>query len=276
MVAKLLPLLPVGGNPYCEPYCGAASLFWNRDPAPVEVLNDLNGDLVNLFRCLQDRAAFDDLKHRLTWTLWSRAEFARAIDILKSGETDAVTRAWAFFVAQNQGFSCQHSSAGNWSRVFVSTGGMADTTNRWIMRLAMLDAWRLRIQRVQIDNRCALGVIRYWDTPDTVFYCDPPYVSATRVSGYRDAYRHECDDAHHAELVSVLLGAEGAVVLSGYDHPIYAPLDAAGWDRVEFKTACHAAGRVRGSGLQGAGAALAKVPRTEVLWRNPKAVAMSP
>lgn len=105
MLAKLLPVVPEGGAPYCEPYCGAASLFWRRPPAPVEVLNDLNGDLVNLFRCIQDLALFEDLKHRLTWTLYSRAEFVRALEILASDEAAGVTRAWAFFVAQNQGFA---------------------------------------------------------------------------------------------------------------------------------------------------------------------------
>jgi hypothetical protein len=81
-------------------------------------------------------------------------------------------------------------------------------------------------------------------------------------------------DEQHAALVATLLECRGAVVLSGYAHPIYAPLEKRGWQRKDFRTSCSAAGRVRGSGLQGKGAALRKVPRIESVWRNPAAVRM--
>lgn len=271
MVGKLMPLIPSGGRPYTECYSGGASLFWSREPAPVEVLNDLSKDLINLFRCLQNRDAFDDLKHRLTWTLYSRAEFERALEIEASDEQDPVTRAWAFFVAKNQGFAGESKTPGQWGRAFVSCGGMVETTNKWLMRIALLDAWRLRIQRVQIECRDALDALRYWDAPDAVHYLDPPYPHGTRSKGSKQNYQHEADEDHHAKLIEVLLGLKGAAVVSGYDSPIYRPLDDAGWERIEFQTACYAAGRVRGSGIQGEGAATAKVPRTEVVWRNPKA-----
>jgi len=275
MLGRLLPLVPAGGRPYCEPYCGAASLFWSRPAAPVEVLNDMHADLIGLFRCLQDRAQFDDLKHRLTWTLYSRAEFARALEIHASAEADPVTRAWAFFVLKNQGFAGRSKTVGNWGRNFSSDGGMAHCANKWLMRQCLLDAWRLRIARVQIDQRDALDVLRYWDGPDAVFYIDPPYPAGTRAKGATKTYRHEADDAHHAALVETLLSLHGAAVVSSYAGAIYAPLEAAGWERTDFQAVCHAAGRVRGSGLQGAGAATKKVPRTEVVWRNPRAVELT-
>lgn len=269
MLAKLLPLIPEGGRPYCEPYAGGASVFFARQPAPVEVLNDLDGDLVNLFRVLQDKASFEELRHRLMWTPYARAEFARALEILESGEKDPILRAWAFFVRQNQGMSGMAvKSPGQWGRAFTSEGGMAETSNRWLMRLSMLDAFHWRLMMAQIDNRDALEVIRYWDTSEAVFYVDPPYHPDTRKKG---RYTYETDSAHHAALVEVLLAVKGAVVLSGYAHPVYWPLETAGWKRFDFQTACHAAGRVRGSGLRGDGAALKKVPRVESVWLNPRA-----
>jgi hypothetical protein len=63
-------------------------------------------------------------------------------------------------------------------------------------------------------------------------------------------------------------------VLSGYDHPVYKPLVENGWTVTKYETSAHAAGRVRGSGLQGKGAAKAKVPRTECVWSNPRAQEM--
>lgn len=273
MLAKLLPLIPAAGRPYCEPYAGAASLFWARDPAQVEVLNDLDERIVNIFRVLQNREQFEDLKHRILWTPYARAEFGRALDILKTGSDDPVERAWAFFVALNQGFSGTAFTIGNWSRAFVSSGGMAYTANKWIMRQTMMDAWRWRLMRCQIDNRDALEVVRYWDNPEAVFYIDPPYHHDTRKD--TAVYAVEQDHDHHVALVETILTCQGAVVLSGYDHPVYQPLVDAGWEVTRFETACHAASRGRGSGLQGTGAAKAKVPRTEVVWRNPRAVEMT-
>jgi DNA adenine methylase len=271
MVAKLSRHVPLGGRPYCEPYMGAASLLFARPPAPVEVVNDLNGDLVNLFRCLQDRHTYRDLRHRLRYTLYARAEFGRALDLLASDERDPVLRAWAFFVAQNQSFSGTAGTIGNWSRTFVSYGGCAATVNKWLMRLAMLDAWHQRLLLVQIEHRDALEAIRYWDTPETVFYVDPPYHHDTRRK--RQVYAVEPDHDHHVRLVKTLLACQGAVVLSGYDHPVYAALADAGWSVTRYETACSAAGRVRGSALRGTGAARHHVPRTEVVWANPRAVA---
>jgi len=270
LLGKLLPLIPVGGKPYIEPYLGGGSVFFAREPAPVEVLNDLDGDIVTLMRALQDRTTFEELRHRLTWTPYARDEFARALEILARPDADPVDRAWAKFVASNQGMSGVHQTAGNWSRTFTSAQGCAANTSSWLMRLSMLDAWRVRLMRAQIDHRDALEVIRYWDCDEAIIYCDPPYVLDTRNG--RTAYRHEACDDHHAMLVQTLLACSGAVILSGYDHTIYQPLIDAGWDVIRIDTACHAAGRVRGSRLRGFGAALQHAARTECVWRNPKAV----
>jgi DNA adenine methylase len=253
---------------------GGASLFFARDPAPVEVLNDLDGDLVHFFRCLQDPATFTELRHRLTYTLYAHAEFVRAIDILKRNEVAGpVERAWAFFVRQNSAFSgIPNPSPGQWARTFVSRGGRAMTTNRWMGRLATLDDWHRRLMRVQIDQRDALEVIKYWDTKDTVFYIDPPYHLDARAS--RDIYTHEVPREHHVALVDVLLGCKGAVVLSGYEHPVYGPLESAGWSVTRYSVACNAVGRTRVSGIQGPGSATARSPRIEVIWQNPAAVEM--
>lgn len=270
MLKKLMPLVPPGGRPYCEPYMGAASLFFARDPAPVEVLNDLDQDLVNLFRCLQDPDTFKELAHRLTWTLYSRAEFARAIEVLDGAESNPVMRAWAKFVGHNMAMSAQKpKTAGDWGRTFESNRGMALATSRWNMRLSLLEAWHSRLMRVQIDCRDALEVIRYWDNEDAVFYIDPPYHPDTRVD--KKKYVKEASRDHHARLVETLLSLKGKAVLSGYAHPVYALLEQAGWQRIDFKTACHTAVRTRQSGLQGEGAASKKVPRIETVWINPAA-----
>ena len=275
LVSRLLPLVPSGGRPYCEPFSGAASLLFARNPAPVEVLNDLDGRVVNLFRVLQDPGLFPELQHRLKYTLYSRSEFARAIEILQDESASPVMQAWATFVGFNQGFAAACNTVGDWGRVFTSNSGMASSTCAWISRLNLLDVWHKRLQRVQVDSRDALEAIRYWDTEETVFYCDPPYVLSTRVKGKRNRYAVEQNDEFHAQLVELLRTCRGAVVLSGYSHPIYTLLEESGWHRTEIRTSCHAAGRIRGSQLRGNGAARREVPRIECVWRNPKAVKLA-
>lgn len=259
--------LPQTAKVYVEPYAGAASVLWHLPkPYPIEVLNDLDERIVNLFRVLQDREKFEELLHRLVWTPYARAEFVRALEVLAAwDEHDEVSRAWAFFVAQNQGFGGKANSAGNWGRVLNKVAnGMAEAAARWRSRLKYLTWWHDRLTRVQIDNRDALEVIRYWDTPETLFYLDPPYVLDTRKGG--EIYRHEASIEHHEALVQTLLEVQGQVVLSGYDHPVYRPLEEAGWLKVSRETASHLAGRIRGSRLQGKSAALQHAKRVECLW----------
>jgi len=268
MVKKILPLLPKG-RLYCEPFCGAASIFWSLpDPYPIEVLNDLDGRLVNLFRVLQDPDKFERLAHRITWTPYARSELARAIDIRDSGEGDDIDRAWAFMVCANFGFSgSQPARPSEWSRsVTTISRCMADPANRWRCRMRLLDWWHDRLSRVQIEQRDAIEAIEYWDTDETVFYIDPPYIAETREKTSRTVYAHEMSDDDHERLVDTLLGIKGAAVVSGYAHDIYSRLDEAGWRRIEFRTGCHASGKTRTSKILGTGSAMKKSPRTEVVW----------
>ncbi|MEO0157041.1 MAG: DNA adenine methylase, partial [candidate division WOR-3 bacterium] len=271
MIEKLMKLVPPGGLPYCEPYCGGASLFFAREPAPVEVLNDINGDIVNLFRCLQDKKTFEELRHKIMYIPYAREEFERAVEIYNSDSqnVDNVTRALAFFIVQNQGFAGNTNKVrfGDWGRVFCSTRNIAETTNRWIMRLSMLDAFHWRLMMAQIDNIDAIECIKYWDTQNTVFYIDPPYHQDTRKR--KNAYKFEASEEHLKALVEVLLNVKGSVTLSGYNHEIYLPLEYAGWKRIDFRTVSHAAGKVRKSNLRGEDSAIENVPRIESVWINP-------
>jgi DNA adenine methylase len=263
----LLQYVP-SGHTYVEPFAGAASVFWHLPtPFPVEVLNDLDSDIVNLYRVLQDRAKFEELAHRLIFTPYARAEFVRALQTLKDPNASDIDRAWAFFVKQNQGFGGMAQTEGNWGRAITLVhNDMAATTSQWRSRIKLLNFWHERLSSVQIDHTDGIACIQYWDTPDTVFYIDPPYVLETRKD--RSLYKNEPDLAYHERLVDAILAAKGKVMLSCYDHPVYLPLTKAGWHRLTKETAAHMAAKIRGSKLQGKGAAKAHVPRTETLYLN--------
>ncbi len=259
---KLIPLIPKG-KVYVEPYGGAANILFHREPVAIEVYNDLDENLVALFRALQDQKRFDKLAHRVVWTLYARKEYEKAVEVLKDQESSLDDRAWALFVAQNQGISgsVDHHKA-SWARAVTPDGNRCKKTQGWRIRLAALYWWHKRLTCVQIENRNALDVIQKWDSKDTVFYLDPPYVHSTRKSG---SYRHEMDDEHHKELITVLLKIKGAVVLSGYDNPLYAPLEKAKWDKSIFKTYCFASLTKKAEGKK-------RSERIEIVWRNKRAL----
>lgn len=125
------------------------------------------------------------------------------------------------------------------------------------------------MQQVQIECCDWRDCLERFDGPDWLAYCDPPYVAGVRKAG---GYEHELRDSDHEALIETLLRYNGAVVLSGYDNALYAPLADAGWDKTELEVCCSAAGRTRHSGLQGAGKVKEKQRRIECIWRNPEAM----
>jgi DNA adenine methylase len=256
--SKLLPLIP-RLDIYCEPYGGSGSILCALDPpAPVEVFNDLNCDLINLFRCFQDLDRFAKLKHRLYYTPYARAEFNRAKDILADPTSAPDDRAWAVFVALNQGFGGRLPPTA-WSRTYASKRGMAANTSHWNTLRLTLDEFHARFMRVQIDCQDALKCIKDWDSAGTVYFLDPPYAPPARLQ--YDAFAKECTTSHHKRLVALILQVKGAVVLSGYANDIYLPLEQNGWERIDFPSHC----------TVNASKGPAR-PCTESVWRNPRAV----
>lgn len=209
----LLPLLPVCHH-YCEPFAGSAAVLLNRPPAPVETYNDIDGEVVNFFRVLRDET--EALIKAIALTPFAREEFYTAIyDPAEALST--VERARRFFVRARQARTglAQTATLGRWANCKnTSRAGMSGVVSRWLGSVEGLDEIALRLLRVQIENRPAVDVVRLYDGPETLFYCDPPYVPSTR--GDAKAYGFEMDDAQHIELATVLRHCQGKVAVSGY------------------------------------------------------------
>ena len=253
----LLPLIPIT-RIYCEPFGGGGSVLLNRPLSEIEVYNDLDGELVNLFTVIQDDASYRDFRRRVAFTPYSRDVFTVALASVRAGiELDAVKRAVAFYTVLNQSVSGKRlASVGDWSR-----NRTVNNADNWFRRQEGLVAVHERVKNVQLENRDALDIIRQWDTPDTTFYLDPPYILETR--GRNRYYAVEPGDDFHRQLVEVLLAVKGAVVLSGYDHDIYKHLAGEGWytDSYGQTTTMDVNESLRG-GVKG---------RVEVVYRNRRA-----
>lgn len=209
----LLPLLPPAHH-YCEPFGGSAAVLLNREPSPVETYNDLDGEVVNFFRVLREQT--DELIKAIALTPFSREEFDLAISPPEEDITD-LERARRFYVRARQARTglAQTATLGRWANCKnTSRRGMSGVVSRWLGGVEMLADIAERLLRVQIENRPAIEVIRLYDSPDTLFYCDPPYVPETRRD--KRAYGFEMDEEAHRELAQVLHQCKGKVAISGY------------------------------------------------------------
>ena len=209
----LLPLLPDCRH-FCEPFGGSAAVLINRQPAPVETYNDLDGELVNFFKVLREQK--DELIESIGLTPFSRREFEVAI-YSQNDEMSDLERARRFFVRARQVRTglAQSASIGRWAHCKLSSrAGMAGAVSRWLGSVEGLSEVAQRLLRVQIEHGNAIEVIRRYDSNETLFYCDPPYVHASR--GDTKAYKYEMSDHDHLELANVLRNVEGKVALSGY------------------------------------------------------------
>ena len=245
----ILPNIPSDGRHFCDVFGGSAAVLINRDPAPVETYNDIDSELVNFFEVLRDDG--EELMRAISLTPFSRQELARAC-VFEIGLSKR-ERARRFFVRARQTRTglAQRSSQGRWAHcVLTSRSSMAGAVSRWLGSVDGLAEITLRLQRVQIENAPALDVIRRYDTPETVFYLDPPYVHSSR--GDTAAYENEMTDDEHAELADALSLIRGRAVLSGYRTPLYDQLFR-DWRRIDAPV------RTANSVRQ---------PRQESLWLN--------
>lgn len=246
----LLPLLPAAEH-FCEPFGGSAAVLINRDPSPVETYNDLDGEVVIFFKVLRERA--DELTKAIGLTPFSREEFEYAIKHQEDGQLSDLERARLFFIRARQVRTglAQKASSGRWANCkLTSRAGMSGAVSRWLGSVEGLSEITERLLRVQIENAPAVDIIKRYDSPQTLFYCDPPYTHDARSD--INAYKFEMDsDAHH-ELAEVLRSVKGMAAVSGYESPLMNKLYK-GWRKV--------IGPVKNINS-------VRQPRQEILWIN--------
>lgn len=263
MANTLLDLLP-DHEIYVEVFGGGASLMFAKVPKPVEVYNDLDSGLVNFFRVLRDPESFQKLYAKASLTPYSREEWNFYKEWWDEPE-DAVEKAYRWYVVARMSFSGRFGTS--WQHVVTySQKGMSCAVMKWLASIEALPQIHQRLMRVQIEHQDFRTILDRYDTSNTLFYLDPPYMKETRRAG---EYDHEITASDHEDLVRILLEIKGKACLSGYAHPVYLPLENAGWRRLDMETSCFAAGRTRATGIQGVGACTANQRRTESVWLSP-------
>lgn len=239
---------------YVESFGGGGSVLLRKPRPYAEVYNDLDGEVVNLFRVLRDPSTRAQLVEAIALTPFAREEFDGAYQ-----ETaDPVESARRLVLLSHAGFgtaAMRVTQKGIRQRTgFRGNSTRSGTTPAWDWR-GMPDVIANvgeRMTGVGVEHRDANIVIKAHDAPTTLHFVDPPYPHSTRSDSSRWNYRHEMSDDDHRALAETLHAASGMVVLSGYACELYDSELYADWTRRE--TATHADGARK---------------RTEVLWLNP-------
>jgi DNA adenine methylase len=243
---------------YVEPFGGAASVLLRKGRAFQEIYNDLDGEIVNLFRVLRDAATAAELARQVALTPWAREEFELSYHLPAESPVEMARRTMA---RSFMGFGSTAVALRRRTGFRAGSGRNGKHPARdWMGMPAAIGALAERLAGVVIEHRPALQVMAASDDPATLIYADPPYVHATRspkriFGELEHAYAHEMTDADHQALLAWLDGCLSMVVLSGYRSPLY---DAAlqGWRRIDLAALADGAR-----------------PRIECLWLNRAACA---
>lgn len=188
---------------YVEPFAGAAAIFFAKEPVKTEVLNDINGDLVNLYRVVQHH--LDEFVRQFRWALSSRQLFDWAKATAPVTLTD-IQRAARFFFLQKQAFG---------GKVDGQTFGTATTSGSRLNLLRIEEALseaHLRLNGVFVEHLPWADVVTRYDRPHTLFFMDPPYWG---TAGYGVDFGLE----QYAQMADLMRSMKGRAVVTVNDIP---------------------------------------------------------
>jgi len=235
---------------YIEPFGGSGAILFAKPPSPVEIYNDLNFNLVTMYRVIRNPDTLKEFTAFVENSPYARKILEESCAVLRVNDSlSDVERAGHFFVTVRQCFSGDQQGH-SWSMIGKIGKQQAVPYRQAIDRLPEIHA---RLRNVQIEHLDAIECITRYACHNTMTYCDPPYVADTRIS--QTVYFHEMTDEQHMKLVQTLLTAPGHKLLSGYASPIYQPLLDAGWTCLKRDFVCQAS--------------FHKTPRTECLYCSP-------
>jgi DNA adenine methylase len=235
---------------------GGGSVLLRKERSYAEVYNDMDGEVVNVFRVVREQGP--ELIRSIALTPFSREDYKEAwFPAQDAMEQARRTLVRAFMGFGSAAVSMQRHPPRSGRGVGCATGFRSNSNRSgttpahdWMNFPEGLRLIVERLRGVVIENKDAKKVMLQHDSPKTLHYVDPPYLFSSRTD-HRADYRHEMDEDDHIELAKFLYGLKGAVVLSSYPNELYAKLFK-GWKRVEKQT--HADGARK---------------RTEVLWIKP-------
>jgi DNA adenine methylase len=230
LASEILAALPPH-NAWVEAFCGSAAITLAKPPAPIEVINDLDGNIVNLFRVLRRNSGA--LARAVTLTPYARKEFVNAGRPRK--KLTPLERARRFLARTMMTINGDVKDAGFSYSSSFSRGGKEARVSRWHNLPDRLSSVAERLRNVRVENLDARRLLEvFLDRPATLIYLDPPYFIKREHRYVIDAN----DEQFHRELLTLCCRAKCMILLSGYDTPLYKKMlrRKDGWKRVSIKT----------------------------------------
>ncbi|CAM7190402.1 TPA: DNA adenine methylase [Citrobacter freundii] len=202
LAKHILPLFPAH-TCYVEPFCGAAALYFLKVPSKTEVINDINGELVNLYRVVKHH--LEEFVRQFKWALVSRQIYKWLQDTPEETLTD-IQRAARFYYLQKQAFG---------GKVADHTFGTSTTSAPRFNLLRIeeeLSMAHLRLSRTLIEHLDWHQCIERYDRPHTLFYCDPPYWGT-------EGYGVDFPIGNYIRMAALARSIRGKMIISVNDIP---------------------------------------------------------
>lgn len=229
---------------YIEGCCGACNVLLRKNPSKIEIINDIDQDVYNLFHCLKYNPEFIETVKSISYEkeVFENHLKMKAISPIERGIKELVTR------RMSRGGLQKHFS---WSE--RQRGGRAGDLNSWENFKENLPLLYERIKNVELRNTHVFDLLDEFSEQNCLFYIDPPYVPESRT--VKKAYNFEMTEKDHIELSKRLKNVKGKVLLSGYYSKLYCDLYKE-WN-VDFKEVANHSSQAK-----------KKQRRLECLWTN--------
>ncbi len=221
---------------YLEPFFGSGAVLFNKARSNIETVNDLDGNVVNLFEWI--RKDPERLAHEIYFIPYARQVYDDAFAGVTEG---SLGRAVNFYIRLNMGHGFRTNGEKVGWKNDVQGRERSYASQDWCNLPDKIMQAAERLRGVQIENRPAVELIKRFNYENVLVYCDPPYMLETR---HGKQYRHEMDKEDHEELLEALLRHKGKVILSGYDTRLY-DSRLKGWHREETECRSQVGSRKR-------------------------------
>lgn len=250
LASQIIASLPPH-NAWVEAFCGSAALTLAKKPAPIEIINDLDDQIINLFEQLRKNP--EKLISAISLTPYARKEYLLAKE--RDSIVNSLEKARRFLVStmMTVNGAVGETGAGFSFSQSYSRDGREARVNRWYNLPERLSLVVERLRGVRVENRDARELLdMFLNKPATLFYMDPPYLMERSHQ-----YKHDIDESFHIQLLKKSNKARCMMLISSYDNELYneflSPKN--GWTKTIIET-----NTADTSGI--------KYKRKEVLWKN--------
>ncbi len=217
---------------YLEPFFGTGAVLFNKPRSNIETVNDLDGNVVNLFECI--RSDPERLARAIYMTPYAREIYEKAFQDIPE---EPFEKALNFYIRLNMGHGFRTNGEKVGWKNDVQGRERSYASQDWCNLPEKIMQAAERLRGVQIDNRPAAELIPRFNYKNVLIYCDPPYMLNTR---HGKQYKCEMTETEHKELLELLLKHKGSVVISGYETELYNNMlsDWSKYEKIAYSQVC--------------------------------------